>query len=92
MLIGNMCVAGHNFKNKNMFRNLRKLEKGDTFTISDNNVGKVEYEIYDMYTVPPEDISCLAQNTNNTKEVTLITCTRDSKQRIIVKAREKENY
>ncbi len=83
-----MCVAGHNFKNKNMFRNLRKLEKGDKFTISDNTVGKVEYEIFDMYTVPPEDISCLAQNTNGEKQVTLITCTRDSKERIIVKARE----
>lgn len=75
-----------------MFRNLRKLEKGDSFTISDNNIGKVEYEIYDIYTVSPEDISCLAQNTDNIKEVTLITCTRDSKQRIIVKAREKETY
>ena len=51
-------------------------------------MGKVEYEIFDIYTVPPEDISCLAQNTNNEKQVTLITCTRDSKHRIIVKARE----
>ena len=86
-----MCVAGHNFKNKNMFRNLRKLEKGDKFTISDNTVGKVEYEIFDMYIIKRINIvavSCLAQNTNGEKQVTLITCTRDSKERIIVKARE----
>ena len=25
---GNFCVAGHNFKNENMFRNLKKLEIG----------------------------------------------------------------
>lgn len=51
--------------------------------------GKIEYEVYDLYKVEPEDVSCLSQETNNTKEVTLITCTSNSKQRIIVKAREK---
>lgn len=86
--IGNLCVAGHNFKNKNMFRNLKNLKVGDTFTISDNDVGKVEYTIYDIYRVKPEDISCLSQDTNNLREVTLITCTSNSKERIIVKARE----
>lgn len=86
--IGNMCVAGHNFKNKNMFRNLKNLKIGDTFTISDNDIGKIEYKIYDIYRVKPEDVSCLSQDTNNKKEVTLITCTSNSKERIIVKARE----
>lgn len=86
--VGNMCVAGHNFKNKNMFRNLKNLKIGDTFTISDNDIGKIEYKIYDIYRVKPEDVSCLSQDTNNKKEVTLITCTSNSKERIIVKARE----
>ena len=35
-----------------------------------------------------EDDSCTNQNTNGKKEVTLITCTNDSKKRVIVKARE----
>lgn len=86
--IGNFCVAGHNYKNKNMFEKLNELVIGDTFFISDNKIGKVEYKIYDIYTVNPEDVSCLSQNTNNTREVTLITCTTDTKKRIIVKARE----
>lgn len=84
---GNFCVAGHNFKRKNMFRNLKKLEKGDVFTISDNTTGKVQYKIYDIYIVVPEDIRCLEQNAKD-REVTLITCTNDSKKRIIVKAKE----
>lgn len=86
--IGNFCIAGHNFKNKNMFRNLKKLEIGDKLTISDNEIGRIEYEIYEIYKVEPEDVSCLSQDTNETREVTLITCTNDSKKRIIVKARE----
>ena len=87
---GNFCIAGHNFVRKNMFRNLKKLKEGDKLYILDNNVGKVEYEIYDIYKVDPKDTSCLSQDTNGKKEVTLITCTIDSKKRIIVKARELE--
>lgn len=86
--IGNFCIAGHNFKNKNMFHNLKKLEVGDKLILKDNSVGCVEYEIYNIYTVVPEDVSCLSQNTNGKKEITLITCTNDSKKRIIIKARE----
>lgn len=86
---GNYCIAGHNFKNKNMFHDLKKLEKEDSLFIIDNKVGKVEYEIYDIYKVLPEDTSCLEQETNGKKEVTLITCTSDSEERIIIKATEK---
>ena len=87
--IGNYCIAGHNFKNKNMFHDLKKLKRNDNLFIIDNKVGKVEYEIYDIYKVLPEDTSCLEQETNGKKEVTLITCTSDSEERIIVKATEK---
>ena len=86
--IGNFCVAGHNFQNKNMFHNLRNLEIGNRLSISDESIGKVEYEIYDIYRVQPEDVNCLSQETNGKREVTLITCTTDSEKRIIVKAKE----
>ena len=87
--IGNFCIAGHNFKNKNMFKNLKKLSVGDNLFIIDNDIGRVEYEIFDIYKVSPNDVACLLQETNGKREVTLITCTNDSKERIIVKAREK---
>lgn len=86
--IGNFCVAGHNFKNKNMFRNLKKLNVGDKLFVTDEKIGKVEYEIFDIYKVFPEDTSCLTSSIAGEREVTLITCTNDSKQRIIVKAKE----
>lgn len=87
--IGNFCVVGHNFINKNMFHDLKKLEIGDIFYIIDKNIGKVEYEIFNIYKVLPEDVSPLNTVTTNEREVTLITCTSDSKERIIVKAKEK---
>ena len=75
-----------------MFYKLKKLKVGDKLFLSDNNVGKIEYEIYDIYKVLPNDVNCLNEETGGKREITLITCTNDSKQRIIVKAREKENY
>ena len=39
------------------------------------------------YEVIPEDLSCTSQLTNGKKEITVITCTNDSKMRVIVKAR-----
>ena len=87
---GNYCIAGHNFQNQNMFYHLKDLKTGDRLFITDNEVGKIEYEIYDIYQVQPEDVSCLSQETNGKREVTLITCTNDSEKRIIVKARELE--
>lgn len=86
--VGNLCIAGHNFQNKNMFHNLRKLKKGDNIFITSNENGKVQYSIYNVYKVLPEDVGCLSQETNGKKEITLITCTNDSKKRIIIKARE----
>ena len=89
--IGNFCIVGHNFQTQNMFSNLKNIKIGDTLTISNNKIGKVNYEIYDIYTVIPTDTTCLNQETGGKKETTLITCTNDSKKRIIVKAREIEN-
>lgn len=86
---GNFCVAGHNFKNNNMFKNLKKLEKEDNLFVTDEDGQKIEYEIYDVYKVLPENVECLSQETNGEKQITLITCTNDSKERIIIKARER---
>lgn len=86
--IGNFCVAGHNFINKNMFRRLKNVDIGEKIIISENNIGRVEYEIFDKFKVIPEDTSCLSQNTNGEREITLITCTNTSEERIIVKAKE----
>ena len=86
--IGNFCIAGHNFKNINMFSNLKKLEIGEKIYVTDNDIGEVEYTIYNIEKVIPENVECLDQDTKN-REVTLITCTSDSSLRIIVQAKEK---
>ena len=86
--IGNYCIAGHNVKKENMFYRLNELQIGDKIYLSDNKNGKWEYIIYDIYKVLPEDTSSLKQDTNNKREITLITCTNYSNHRIIIKAKE----
>lgn len=84
---GNFCIAGHNFKMKNMFGDLNKLSVGDIIYLYDKNNNKIEYVIYDIFTANADDTSCLEYNYNNNKEVTLITCTTAAIKRLIIKAK-----
>lgn len=86
--VGNLCIAGHNYRNSRFFSKVPNLEYGDVIKLTDINGNLVNYTVYDIYTVDPSDISCIDQETNGKREVTLITCTNDSKLRVIVKATE----
>lgn len=85
--IGNFCIVGHNYKNSKFFSNVPKLVEGDIIEITDYTGKTIKYSIYKKYQVVPEDLSCTSQLTNGKREITLITCTDDSKERVIVKAR-----
>lgn len=84
--VGNFCIVGHNYRNEKFFSKVPTLEKGDTIDITDTKGKTVTYEVYNKYIVDPTDVECTNQNTNGRKEITLITCTDDSKHRVIVKA------
>ncbi len=87
--VGNLCIAGHNYRNSKFFSKVPKLiGVGDIIEITDLSDRTLQYEVYDKYTVSPEDTSATTQLTNGRKEITLITCTDDSKLRVIVKAKE----
>lgn len=85
---GNLCVAGHNYKNSMMFSKLYQLNIGDSIFITDLNNVKLEYIIYDKFKVKENNLECIS-NTNNI-EITLITCNdNNNSERIIVKAKMK---
>lgn len=85
---GNLCIVGHNYRNRKFFSKVPTLVNGDIIEITDQTNTTLQYEVYDSYVVQDTDTACTAQDTNGKKEVTLITCTNDSKERVIVKARE----
>lgn len=86
--VGNLCIAGHNYRNSKFFSKVLKLTVGDIIEITDLGDRTLKYSVYDKFTVDPADVSCTSQLTNGKKVVTLITCTNDSKQRVVVKARK----
>ena len=86
---GNLCLIGHNWRNKRFFSKVPTLENGDIVQITDLSGRTVEYEVYDNHQVAPDDVSDTTQEVEG-REVTLITCTDDSKHRVVVRCREKK--
>lgn len=88
--VGNLCLVGHNYRNSKFFSKVPELAMGDIVEIKDLSQKTVQYEVYDIHTVDPSDTKDTTQYTNGKKELTLITCTDDSEQRVIVKCTEKK--
>lgn len=89
--VGNLCIIGHNYRRRGVFfSDVPSLSVGDIVEIQDLTQRTIQYEVYDIHTVDPNDRSDTTQYTNGKKEVTLITCTDDAKQRVIVKCTEKK--
>ena len=65
------------------------MDIGDEFyIIIKDTKERIDYQIYDMYSCEPENLSCLDQNQDGKREVTLITCNPGGLTRLICKARE----
>lgn len=86
--VGNFCIVAHNYRNTVFFSKVPTLQTGDIIEITDLSGTTLQYEVYDKYIVSEDDKTCSSQKTDGRKEVTLITCTDDSKNRVIVKATE----
>lgn len=86
--VGNFCIVGHNYRNKKFFSKVPTLENGEIIELTDLTGRTIRYSVYDKYVVSPDDVACTSQVTDGRKDITLITCTNDSKQRVIVKATE----
>ena len=88
--VGNFCIVGHNYRNEMFFSKVPGLANGDIIEIEDGYGRKVEYAIYDKHIVDENDTRDTSQVTHGKKEITIITCTNDGHNRVIVKAREKK--
>lgn len=86
--VGNFCIVGHNYRNTRFFSKVPTLVEGDIIEITDLSGKTIQYKVYTKYEVDPTDVNCTTQLTNGKKEITLITCTDDSKYRVVVKAKQ----
>ena len=88
---GNVTIVGHNNFSGTMFGKTKNLENGDIIKLTDLKNNTIEYEVFNKYSIDPNDVSCIKSVEPKTREVTLITCTKGHKERLVVKAREKNN-
>ena len=86
--VGNLCIAGHNYVDNKLFSKLYVLNIGDNIKIYDLSSNMLEYKIYYKEEILYNDLSCTNQDTNNKKEITLITCNNVSGNRLCIKAKE----
>lgn len=84
----NFSIIGHNYKG--MFKDLKNLEVGDTFTLTDREGRICTYVVYEIFIVEPDDVSCIEDTLKGEREVTLITCTTGGAKRLILKAKEQK--
>ena len=85
--VGNTVIAGHNYRNGKFFSDNYKIENGDTIYITDNSGQRLKYVVYNKYQTTPEDADYMDRDTNGKPEISLTTCTDDSKARIIIWAK-----
>ena len=83
----NVVIIGHNYRNGLFFSNNKKLQIGDKIYITDNSGKKITYTIYNKFETTPEDTSFYQRDTSGKPEITLSTCTDDSKARLIILAK-----
>lgn len=86
--IGNYTVAGHNNKDGTMFGKTKYLQIGDKIKLTNLKNKTIEYEIFKIYSIDPDDVRCVESVENGTREITLITCTNGHKNRLVTKARQ----
>lgn len=84
---GNSVIIGHNYRNGMFFSNNKKLKNGDKIYITDENGKKLTYTIYKKFEASADDTSFYQRDTAGKPEITLSTCTDNSKARLIIFAK-----
>ena len=85
--VGNTVLVSHNYKNGTLFSNINNLVKDDKIYITDKTGTKQRYTIYDIYTTGTGDSEYMERDTNGQKEITLVTCTNETKSKLVICAK-----
>ncbi len=85
--VGNTTISGHNYRNGTFFSNNKKLNVGDKIYITDLEGKRLTYTIYEKFEAEDNYADYMTRDTQGAIEISLSTCTDDSKARIIILAK-----
>ena len=80
-----LIICGHSYKTH--FRNLNKLKQKDLIAFTDVDGNNYFYEVLEIEILKPTEVS---EMINNDFDLTLYTCTSDSKNRVTVRCNRLE--
>lgn len=82
---GNFAVAGHrSYTFNEYFNRVNELEIGDDIIVETPEM-EFTYTIYDIFEVTPDKIEVIEKVDDKIAITTLVTCTKDGKNRIIIR-------
>ena len=87
---GNTVIVGHNYRNGLFFSNLKKLSIGEKVYITDYRGTSITYTIYNKFEASESDTSFYDRDTAGKREISLSTCTDNSKARLVIWAVEEQ--
>ena len=79
----NLVIAAHSYRTH--FRNINTLVEGDEVIFTDVEGNEFHYRVVRVETVQPTSV---AEVVNSPYDLTLFTCTYDSRARVVVRCRE----
>ena len=85
---GNTVIVGHNYRSGAFFGKNDRLKEGDKVYIKDNSGNRLKYNIYNIYETSPDDSDFIRRDTKGKREISLQTCTNNSKGRLVIWAVE----
>ena len=85
--VGNTTIFGHNYRNGTFFSNNKKLNVGDKIFITDSTGKRLTYIIYDKFEAKENYSDYMVRDTQGAIEISLSTCTDNSKARLIILAK-----
>lgn len=85
--VGNTTIAGHNYRNSAFFSKNKELKVGDKIYITDSTGKRLPYTIYDKFEAAENESDYITRDTQGAIEISLSTCTDDSKARLIILAK-----
>lgn len=85
--VGNTTLSGHNYRNGTFFSNNKKLNIGDKIYITDLDGKRLTYTIYEKFEAEENYADYMTRDTQGAIEISLSTCTDDSKARLIILAK-----
>lgn len=83
-----LIIAAHNYSSH--FRNIDGLNSGDIFYFTDVNGKVYEYQVISTEQINGTDIDAMVNDTDESWDITMFTCTLDGRNRITVRGKMTE--